>query len=89
MSTEFKLLETASALDRLDAIPGVCGGERKVKGTRIPVWSIVDAVRSGVSKDRLLQMYPVLSLADVEAALQYAESHSAEIDAQIADSRGS
>lgn len=71
--------------DRLVSTHNVCGGDLRVAGTRIPVWGIAKAIRDGCSANVICNMYPTLSLDDVEAARLYAQSHTAEIDRLIAE----
>lgn len=48
--------------------PGVCGGDAIIAGTRIPVWGLERARRHGINDSRILEMYPALSQADLDAA---------------------
>lgn len=64
--------------------PGVAGGERHIVGTRIPVWSLEDARRRGINDDRILEMYPTIDRAQLQAAHSYASFHVAEMDRLIA-----
>jgi uncharacterized protein (DUF433 family) len=68
----------------IEKTEGVCGGTACVAGTRVPVWSIVETWRRGVS-EKELQTYFVrpLSGADVKAALEYFEEHPQEIEEEI------
>jgi len=58
-------------LERLNADPAVLGGLVCVKGTRIPVTLILDALAAGETIEDLLRGYPALSRDDVYAALAY------------------
>lgn len=68
--------------------PGVCGGDQRIAGTRIPVWAVEDARRRGLDDATILAMYPVISPEMLEAAQRYAESHLDEIDRLIAENAG-
>jgi uncharacterized protein (DUF433 family) len=57
--------------ERLESDPGICGGQVCVKGTRIPVSLILDALAGGDTIEELLRGYPTLKRADVAAALAY------------------
>ena len=59
-------------MDRISVDPGVMLGQPVIKGTRLPVYVIVQAIAAGDSADELLEAYPFLSSEDIEAALQYA-----------------
>ena len=70
--------------ERITRTPGVCGGDACLAGTRIPVWVLAAAHRAGVGPQRIADMYEGVSLADVEAALDYARAFPDEIEDQIA-----
>ncbi len=73
----------ALSRDRLVSTAGVCGGSVRIAGTRITVWGIVAAFRQGRSVEDILEMYPAITRDDVAAALDYADSHAAEIDTEL------
>jgi len=52
----------------------ILGGKPVIKGTRIPVYLIVEMVANGLSIKDILKEYPELSEEDVKAALRYAVS---------------
>lgn len=60
--------------------PGVMGGAACVRATRIPVWVLVGYRQLGVTDERLLEFYPALTPADLEAAWAYHRDHPAEIE---------
>ncbi|HEY9873357.1 MAG TPA: DUF433 domain-containing protein [Candidatus Obscuribacterales bacterium] len=64
-------------------IPGVCGGEACIAGTRIAVWLLLEARSLGISEAQLLQDYPHISAADLVNAWAYADAHPEEIEAAI------
>jgi uncharacterized protein (DUF433 family) len=57
---------------RIAIDPKVLRGKPVIKGTRIPVYLIVELMASGMSEAEILKEYPDLSRGDVRAALQYA-----------------
>lgn len=65
--------------------PGVCGGRACIRNTRIPVWTIVEAKRIGLTDLELLKNFQGLTAEDITNAMRYYEGHKAEIDADIAD----
>jgi uncharacterized protein (DUF433 family) len=67
----------------IEATPGVCGGEPRIAGTRIPVWTLVQSRRLGMSDAEILRAYPHLRNADLVNAWAYAAAHAEEIDNQI------
>ena len=56
-------------------VPGTCGGRPIVKGTRIPVWLLLEMQADGATEDELLQNYPTLYREGIKAAFAYAEAH--------------
>jgi uncharacterized protein (DUF433 family) len=58
-------------LARLETDPKVCGGQMCIKGTRIPVTLILDALAAGETIEDILRGYPTLSREDISAALAY------------------
>jgi uncharacterized protein (DUF433 family) len=58
--------------DFFESKPDVCGGEVCAAGTRIPVTVILDSLAEGASNEEILQSYPSLKPAHIEAALAYA-----------------
>jgi uncharacterized protein (DUF433 family) len=65
--------------------PHICGGNARIRNTRIPVWSLVSFRQQGASDEYLLRNYPGLTSADLEAAWSYYNQHREEIDQIIAD----
>jgi uncharacterized protein (DUF433 family) len=60
-----------------------CGGNACVRDLRIPVWVIVNYRRLGASDEVILQAYPSLTAADLEAAFDYADANPVEINQAI------
>ncbi|MBN1423938.1 DUF433 domain-containing protein [Candidatus Fermentibacteria bacterium] len=52
--------------------PEVCAGKPVLRGTRIMVRNILGMVAGGYTVDRILEAYPELTKAMVQAALEYA-----------------
>jgi uncharacterized protein (DUF433 family) len=63
--------------------PDRCGGDACVRDTRTPVWVLVNYRRLGTSDVDILQAYPNLTNADLEAAWDYAAANKEEIDESI------
>ena len=47
---------------------GVCGGNARIRDTRIPVWTLVSFRQQGASEEELLRNYPRLNQQDLAAA---------------------
>jgi len=63
--------------ERIEFNPRVCNGRPVIKGTRIPVSVILGQLAEGESWESLLQGYPELTRADVQAVLRFAEASAA------------
>lgn len=48
------------------------GGKACIRGLRVTVGTILGLLAAGHSRDRILQAYPYLEPADIDAALAYA-----------------
>jgi uncharacterized protein (DUF433 family) len=59
---------------------GVCGGQPRIRNTRIPVWTLVAFRKQGADDEELLRNYPNLSKSDLSAAWAYYEQHREEGD---------
>lgn len=53
-------------------------GKPCVKGTRIPVYLLLEKMAAGESAERLLSAYPQLTSEDLRACLEYAAALAAE-----------
>ena len=58
-----------------------------VKGTRVPLDSIVPEFRNGASPESIRQAFPVLSLEQVYGAITFYLGHQQEVDASIGDAQ--
>jgi uncharacterized protein (DUF433 family) len=59
---------------------GVCGGQPRIRNTRIPVWTLVAFRKQGADDEELLRNYPTLTPSDLSAAWAYYEQHREEGD---------
>jgi uncharacterized protein (DUF433 family) len=58
--------------DRIVIDPDVMVGKPVIKGTRIPVYLLVEFVANGMTEKEILKEYPQLKKEDIKAALLYA-----------------
>ncbi len=59
--------------DRIVSNPNVLGGKPCVKGTRIPVYMVLELVETGISFSEITaKYYPQLSKEDIKACIAYA-----------------
>jgi uncharacterized protein (DUF433 family) len=63
--------------------PGVCGGDACIRGTRHPVWGLVEWRQLGLSDAEILERHPDLTPTDLETAWEYDAKHREEIDQAI------
>lgn len=68
-----KLPRPKPRTERIIATPGVCAGQWRIAGTRIPVATLVRMRSLGASNEQLLEDYPSLKLADLAAAWRFAK----------------
>jgi len=60
--------------NRIEINPAVLGGKPVIKGTRIPVYLILDLIAAGKTIGDILKEYPTLTEEDVVAAIEYASN---------------
>jgi len=58
-------------LERVAADPGVCGGKPCIRGTRIYVAIVLDALAEGLTPQQIIDHYPTLVIDDIQAAAAY------------------
>jgi len=58
-------------LERITADPKLCGGKPCIKGTRIYVFIILDALAEGLTPEEIIDHYPSLQVEDIRAAVAY------------------
>ncbi len=64
--------------------PSKYEGKAVIKGTRIPVASIINHYRSGMSIEEILEGYPSITPAQLFDALSYYFDNKDEIDRELA-----
>ena len=78
-------LTQAELAQGVESTLGVCAGEPRIVRTRIPVWTLEQARRLGVTEEDLLRSDPALRAGDLANAWAYVRSHRVEIEEQIRD----
>ena len=78
--------DLGDAYPGIDLTDGVSGGEPCIARTRIPVWILEQARRSGANEVELLRSYVGLRAQDLANAWAYVRAHRDQIEAQIRDS---
>ncbi|MCE7749333.1 MAG: DUF433 domain-containing protein [Candidatus Heimdallarchaeota archaeon] len=51
----------------------ICHGKPCIKGTRIPVYLILEMLEHGLNFDQILEEYPQLEIEDLKACLEFAK----------------
>ncbi len=59
-------------LNRIEINPSIMLGKPVIKGTRIPVETILEKLAENIDIDEILADYPRLTREDIHAALAYA-----------------
>lgn len=59
-------------LSRVTVDPAVCAGKPCIRGTRIYIAIILDALAEGLTPEQILDHYPSLATEDIRAAVAYA-----------------
>ena len=71
-------MASVELLQRTSVDPNVCGGKPCVKGTRIYIAILLDALAEGLTPEQVLDHYPQLTLEDIRAVLAYAAALAQE-----------
>ena len=77
--------DLAGSAPGVDKTPGVCGGNACIVRTRIPVWTLVQGRRLGLSEADLLASYPTLRAEDLINAWTYARINPDEINRAVVE----
>jgi len=59
-------------MDRIEINPKKLGGKPVIRGTRIPVYLILEMLADGMSIEEILREYPELTEEDIREAIRYA-----------------
>ncbi len=69
--------------ERIVVQPDLMLGQPCIRGTRLPVYVVVEAIATGASQQELMVEYPFLESEDIAAALVYA-ARLAEVGIEVA-----
>jgi len=69
---------------RITIDPEVCGGRPCVRGMRVTVSQILEMLAGGMTSAQILQDFPYLESADIDACLQYAAQQAAHREIVLA-----
>ena len=62
--------------DRITFNPNQCGGRPCIRGMRIRVKDVLDLLAARVPESEILEDYPYLEAADIDACLAYAAAEA-------------
>ena len=65
-------------IERVKLDPAICGGKPCIRGTRIHISIILDALAEGLTPEQIIDHYPSLQIEDIRAAIAYASDLSRE-----------
>jgi uncharacterized protein (DUF433 family) len=63
---------------RIESKPAVMMGKPCVKGTRIPVYLLLEKMAAGETSEQLVAAYPQIIVEDLRACLEYAAALAAD-----------
>jgi len=66
-------------MNRIEMNPHVCAGKPIIRGTRIPVTVILDHLAEGMTREKILEGFPMICDEDITAAIDYA-SHNRTLE---------
>jgi uncharacterized protein (DUF433 family) len=80
---QWVIRDLGNTFPNIEHNPAIAGGVACIAQTRIPVWTLVQFRRLGLTDSQILEAYPGLDTEDLDSAWAYAWFHQSEIDAQI------
>ena len=58
-------------IERIIVNPKILGGKPIIKGTRIPIYIIIQMLRDGATFEKIIKEYPRLKVIDIQSVLDY------------------
>jgi len=71
-------MKQPNLLRKISTNPKVCGGKPCIRGTRIELSVILDALAEGLRPEEIIEHYPILKLDDIRSAAAYASELTKE-----------
>lgn len=72
-----------NAIDRITVDAKIMSGQPCIRGLRVTVANILRLLAAGNSRERVLQAYPYLESADIDACLAYAALRVSEEEVEL------
>ncbi len=72
-----------NAIERITMNAKVMSGQPCIRGLRVTVANVLRLLAAGNSRERVLQAYPYLESADIDACLQYAALRVSEEEVNL------
>ncbi len=69
---------------RIEVNPKILFGKPVIKGTRIPVYAILDLMAAGLNIEQVLEEYPHLKKEDIIAAIEFASGIVKKEESELA-----
>ncbi|UYZ62242.1 DUF433 domain-containing protein [Hymenobacter weizhouensis] len=66
--------------DRITVDPDLCNGKPTIRGLRLTVQTVLEFLAAGDTVEDILESYPFLEAADVQACLHFASENLAHQD---------
>ena len=67
-------------MNRIVVDPKILAGKPIIKGTRIPVYLVLNLLANDYNFDKIIEAYPVLTRQDIEAAIKYSENRMKRVE---------
>ena len=64
--------------DHFTRDPKLCGGEPVIRGTRVPLRTVLASLAEGALEDEITKDFPTLTTLDVRAAIAFAAASAEE-----------
>ena len=64
--------------ERIETIPEIMGGKPVIRGTRIPVETVLRKLGNGMKPEAILADHPRLTIEDIHAAQAFAADYIAD-----------
>ena len=66
--------------ERIEINPDIMGGKPVIRGTRVPVETVLRKLGAGIPEEEILKDHPRLAVEDIRAAQSFAADYLADED---------